>query len=359
MTGIVMDINEKKAVIYGNEGQMIETANRNYRIGQRVQINTHPYIKYAAVAACFLMFCITGFLGHLMYNTPESYIYLDINPSIRLDINCFEHVIAVVPLNVDAAELLTAHPVKNKKTDDCINTIVEACREDKYINEENNNVQIEVMTDKPQLKNTVVNVSDNLKKNKLTVNVSDVDKNKNKQAIELKISAKRLEALEEFADTFGVDVNTAAKNLEGISTKEIYSRIENENQKTSEPETQPSEHIDNTPDSNKNQKPNTSAPQNSKNPNNTNPSNGNENKKETPNPNAEKNSANSNPGHKNETIKQSDDNSSSSKQKSEKSNGNSKNESKQKSGKSDNVREKHGKNSSPASSSNNNKPQKK
>ncbi len=347
MTGIVMDIKGKKAVVFGNEGQMIETANRNYRIGQRVQINTHPYIKYTAVAACFLMFCITGFFGHLLYNTPESYIYLDINPSIRLDINYFERVIDVVPLNDDAAELLISHPVKSKKTDDCINNIVEACREDKYINEGNNHVQIEVMTDKPKLKNTVNYVSDNLKKNKLTVNVSDVDKNKNKQAIKLKISAKRLEALEAFVDTFGGNVNTEAKNLEGISTKEIYRRIEHKNQETDEPETQPSEPINNTPNphKNKNQKPD--------NIDNTKQSNGNENQNKTPNPNAGKKSADNNPGNKNENINPSDDNSPSSKNKSEKSNGNSKKQS----GKSDIAKEKHGKNNPSASGANNGKPQ--
>ncbi len=357
MTGIVMDINGKKAVVYGNKGQMIETANRNYRIGQRVHVSLHPYIKYAAAAACFLMFCITGFLGHHMYNTPVSYVYLDINPSIRLDINCFEHVIAVVPLNDDASALLTAHPVKSKKTDDCINNIVEACREDKYINEENNDVQIEVMTDKSQLKNTIDDVSDTLKKNKLTVNVSDVDKNKNKQAINLKISAKRLEALEKFTDTFGGDVNTAAKDLKGISTKEIYSKIENKNQETNEPETQPSEPINNTPNQNKNQKSNTSGSQNSQNPDNADnikKSNGNKNQNKTPNPNAGKKPADNDPGHKNENTKPSDDNSPSSKNKSEKSNGNSK----QQNGKSDSAKEKHGKNNSSASTSNNSKPQK-
>lgn len=229
MKGIVMDIRGKKAVVYCNNGQMIEMSNRNYQVGQSVSVNSRPYVKYIAAVACFLMFCITGIAGHHIYYTSESYIYLDINPSIRLDINCFERVIAVVPLNEDASALLTAHPVKSADTDECINIIVESCRENKYIDEKNTDVEIEVMTDNPKLKNKVSKACDNLKNSSLAVKVSDVGKEEGKRAIALKVSPKRLEALEVYAKTFGGDVNSAKKDLSGISTKDIYRRIENYN----------------------------------------------------------------------------------------------------------------------------------
>lgn len=236
MKGIVMDIRGKKAVVYCNNGQMTETANRNYRVGQRVSVSFRPYVKYIAAAACFFMFCITGIAGRHIYYTPESYIYMDINPSIRLDINHFERVIAVVPLNEDASSLLTARPVKSSDAGECINTIVEACRENNYISEKNTDVEIEIMTNKAKLRSKVGKACDDLKNSGLAVEVSDVSKEDCKRAIELKVSPKRLEALEDYSKTFGGDIDAAEKELSGISNKEIYRKIENGSNESAQPE---------------------------------------------------------------------------------------------------------------------------
>ena len=108
MRGIVMEIQDGHCVVLKDDGTFENFPDRGYQVGQEitVQAKKSPLLRYAALAACLLLVCLSGFGIHL-YRTPASYIYLDINPSVRLDLNCFERVIAVVPLNDDAKTLLS------------------------------------------------------------------------------------------------------------------------------------------------------------------------------------------------------------------------------------------------------------
>ncbi len=128
MKGIVLEIKGEQCVVLKKDGSFEEIQNKNYKVGQKIKISRNMYSKYLSAAACLILICTTVF-GCKLYFTPTSYIYMDINPSIRLDINCFERVIDVVPLNDDAKNLLSSAEVSKKSAQECMNDIVSACQE--------------------------------------------------------------------------------------------------------------------------------------------------------------------------------------------------------------------------------------
>lgn len=78
----------------------------------------HP--AYAAACACLLL--MLG--GRLLYFSPTAGISIDINPSIELDINRFDRVIAVNSFNEDGAKLLSELDVKYKNYTEAVAQIL-------------------------------------------------------------------------------------------------------------------------------------------------------------------------------------------------------------------------------------------
>ena len=60
--------------------------------------------RLAAVLTCMLLVFFSGYFSR-MYFEPVSVISIDINPSLELGINTFDHVVRVEPLNEDGREL--------------------------------------------------------------------------------------------------------------------------------------------------------------------------------------------------------------------------------------------------------------
>lgn len=226
MRGIVMDIKDGRAIIFQKNGNMVEIKDKGYKIEQTINIATYSYKKIMAVAACFALVFIAGISWHsLAYRTPSSYIYIDINPSMRLDVNCFDKVISVVPLNEDAVSLAESYPLQSADTEQCMDNIVVACLKKEYLGEHNNDIEINVVTDKSKLNNRVLTVSKKLKKDNLKVSVKNVNKEENSRAMKYRTSPKRLKAVEEYTNAFGGTLEDNFAALKGITNEEIYSQI--------------------------------------------------------------------------------------------------------------------------------------
>lgn len=227
MRGIVMDIKDGKAIVFQKNGNMVEMKNKGYKIGQTINVATYSHKKFMAVAACFAVIFIAGISGHLLaYRTPSSYIYIDINPSVRLDVNCFDKVISVVPLNEDAVSLVESYPLQTADAEQCMNKIVSACLEKKYLNEHNDDIEIDVVTDRLNLNNRVLTISEKLKKDNWKVSVKNVNKEENSRAMKYRTSPKRLKAVEAYTNAFGGTLEDNFAALKGITNEEIYTEIE-------------------------------------------------------------------------------------------------------------------------------------
>ncbi len=226
MRGIVMEIQNGRCVVLKDDGTFADLPDRGYQVGQKITIQTKksPVLRYAALAACLLLVCLSGFGVHL-YRTPASYIYLDINPSVRLDLNCFERVIAVVPLNEDAKTLLSAADISRGDAQSCINQIVAACQEQRYLNETNTDIELSVCTDDASVETAVETATTELQEQALEVTVFQMEESENTDALERHISAKRLRAVRAYTEVFGgtLDENMAA--LQGISSDDIYKKV--------------------------------------------------------------------------------------------------------------------------------------
>ena len=226
MRGIVMEIRNGRCVVLKDGGTFADLPDRDYQVGQEITIQTKksPVLRYAALAACLLLVCLSGFGVHL-YRTPASYIYLDINPSVRLDLNCFERVIAVVPLNEDAETLLSAADISRGDAQSCINQIVAACQEQRYLNETNTDIELSVCTDDASVETAVETATTELQEQALEVTVFQMEESENTDAIMRHISAKRLRAVRAYTEAFGgtLDENMAA--LQGISSDDIYKKV--------------------------------------------------------------------------------------------------------------------------------------
>ena len=226
MRGIVMELQNGRCVVLKDDGTFADLPDRGYQVGQEITIQAKksPVLRYAALAACLLLVCLSGFGVHL-YRTPASYIYLDINPSVRLDLNCFERVIAVVPLNDDAKTLLSTAEISRGDAQSCIDQIVAACQEQRYLNETNTDIELSVCTDDASVETAVETATTELQEQALEVTVFQMEESENTDALERHISAKRLRAVRAYTEAFGgtLDENMAA--LQGVSSDDIYKKV--------------------------------------------------------------------------------------------------------------------------------------
>lgn len=224
MQGVVMEIKENRCVVLKKDGTFAEIPNRNYTVGQTVTLSRSAVRRSLSLAACLAVVCLAG-AGYHLYFTPASYIYLDINPSVRLDLNCFERVIDVVPLNEDAETLLADSTIGKGKVSDCMSAIVSACREQNYLNEDNTDVEVSVRTDNARLETVVEDTSSAIQQENLEVSVYRMDESENESAIEHHISAKRLRAVRAYTEQFGGTLEENLQQLQGLSSDEIYQKI--------------------------------------------------------------------------------------------------------------------------------------
>ena len=224
MRGIVMEIKGSRCVILKKDGTFVEIRNRNYAVGQEVTASTPSVGKALSAAACLVVICTAAF-GYHLYYTPTSYVYMDINPSVRLDLNCFERVIDVVPLNEDAEVLLSNLTIHKGSAEECMNTIVSACQEQNYLNEHNTDIEVSVRTDSAKLETEVETTSAAIGEEQLEVSVFQMDAEENDSAMEHHISAKRLRAMRAYTAQFGGTIDENLALLRNYTNDEIFTMI--------------------------------------------------------------------------------------------------------------------------------------
>lgn len=225
MQGVVMDIKDGRAVVFQKNGDITEIKDKGYQVGQQIGISAYSYKNLMAMAACFLLVFVAGISGYTVYRMPSSYVYVDINPSMRLEMNCFDRVISVVPLNDDAAGLMELYSFKTADMEQCIDQIVSACYEKAYLNNDNNDIEFNVVTKNANLNNRIHTVSEKLKEDNWRVSVLHVDKEENDKALQYKTSPKRLKAVEDYTNAFGGTLEENFAALRGITNEEIYSEL--------------------------------------------------------------------------------------------------------------------------------------
>jgi len=133
--GIIVEVNDKEAILLTQTGEFLKfKSNESLQIGQEY---TYKYTNFKPfLIAASLLLCI--FLGSFitLYNQVYASITVTINPQFKIDINRFNRIIRVVPLNKDAEDVLSSVKLKNKNIDDGLILIVKKAKEKKYITDE-------------------------------------------------------------------------------------------------------------------------------------------------------------------------------------------------------------------------------
>lgn len=80
------------------------------------------FVPVLALAACLLLAAGAG--GHHLYFTPTTVLSIDINPSLEMDINRFDRVIALNGYNDDGAALAAALDVQNLRYDEAVDELL-------------------------------------------------------------------------------------------------------------------------------------------------------------------------------------------------------------------------------------------
>lgn len=135
------------------------TKNRNFKINKFIKWRLSPLKKKLAIATCCLAVLLTlgggsGVYGY--YQTPVSYLSLDINPSVELGINAFGRVVKAEGYNNDGKNILNGINVKGSDVTTAVDTLVKSAVKNGYIAEDGSSVIS--LTSETDDKNTATNL---------------------------------------------------------------------------------------------------------------------------------------------------------------------------------------------------------
>lgn len=127
MKAVILEIRGTFAAALSDDGRVIRVVNRNYAIGQVIQLKKVSFSIHkkvaaltAAVAMLVGMFGVTAWA----YCTPYSYVSLDVNPSIEYSVNRFSMVVSVRAVDSDADAILSELKLDNKSIDEAVRETV-------------------------------------------------------------------------------------------------------------------------------------------------------------------------------------------------------------------------------------------
>lgn len=103
----------------------------------------------AGYAVACSLFLLLGIGGYAIYFTPVTYISIDINPSIELELNRLDRIISVTPFNEDGAAAIKNLSLKYRRYDEGIVALLESQGMSSYLTADAN-VSISVASDQEE-----------------------------------------------------------------------------------------------------------------------------------------------------------------------------------------------------------------
>lgn len=92
------------------------------------------FAKRVIAAACAVALLCTASIGaYAFYETPTSYLSLDINPSVELGVNPFGKVVSAMAYNNDGKTILDGQNVSGSDVKDAVNTLVKSAAQKGFV----------------------------------------------------------------------------------------------------------------------------------------------------------------------------------------------------------------------------------
>jgi len=148
MKAVITEIRGAKAAVLQDDGSIRLLENKNYKIGQVVELKTTKWYnkatKWVAAAAAVLM--ITSGAVSYAYLNPVATVSLDVNPSIEFRVNSFDKVINVKAMNDDGEQILEELDLKGMEIEKAIEAALDEMVEQKFLDDADDkaNVMISV-----------------------------------------------------------------------------------------------------------------------------------------------------------------------------------------------------------------------
>jgi hypothetical protein len=111
-----------------------------------------------AVACAAVLVCGTSIGAFAYYNTPTSYLSLDINPSVELGVNPFGKVVSAMAYNNDGKTILNGYNVYGLEVKSAINTLVKSAAQNGFVAKDGSTVI--AVTSETDDSSTAVNLED-------------------------------------------------------------------------------------------------------------------------------------------------------------------------------------------------------
>src|SRR5665647_104784 len=146
MKAIIVEIRKDKAALLSDDGCIVRVKNRNYTIGQEVDMTMKNKLSFSKITA-LVAACMMVFLGGsaYAYYTPTAYVSLDVNPSIEFSVNRFDRVLSVKGVTDDGSEILAEVELanlKNKNIEEAITLTVNEIAQAGSLNGSGNGIVI-------------------------------------------------------------------------------------------------------------------------------------------------------------------------------------------------------------------------
>ncbi|MFT8315981.1 MAG: hypothetical protein ABF633_17290 [Clostridium sp.] len=135
------------------------TKNGNSKINEFIKWRLLPLKKRLAIVTCCLVVLLTLGVGsgaYGYYQTPVSYLSLDINPSVELGINTFGRVVKAEGYNNDGKKILNGVNVKGFDVTTAVDILVKSAVNNGYIAKDGSSVIS--LTSETDDKNTATNL---------------------------------------------------------------------------------------------------------------------------------------------------------------------------------------------------------
>lgn len=94
------------------------------------------WIAPLAAAACLLLVGVLAFAGWRVWQEPAAFVSVDVNPSIELTVNAFDHVVAAKGVNEDGSAVLTQVNVCGKTYEEALATLMGSSAMAPYVAED-------------------------------------------------------------------------------------------------------------------------------------------------------------------------------------------------------------------------------
>lgn len=178
-----------------------------------------PYavLKYAVAAICVLLLAGTG--AYSVYSRPISYISIDVNPSIELEINRFGRVVSAKGYNTEAQDILQHVPLKNISYMQAIDRLLQDTYYSQFLNQDSLLV-VTVISENFEEMMEQINASDSLQALGALIYSSDTASMNEAHQHEMSFGKYRA-----FLELSQYDTNITVEDCHEMSMGEIQNRI--------------------------------------------------------------------------------------------------------------------------------------